>query len=113
MRAKAFHRLLPVSLYRLKDEPWKVYLFFRPLSMRFLSEIITFLSNQKKYMKVEVQFRTIAMDFWASLDHKLKYKKEINNPEEVVARLKLCADNLAAMDQEMESIRQSIDQEYL
>ena len=32
-RAKAFHRLLPVSLYRLKDEPWKVYLFFRLLSM--------------------------------------------------------------------------------
>ncbi len=82
-------------------------------SLHMIFDIPIFLSEGKKHMKVEVQFRTIAMDFWASVDHKLKYKKEINNPEEVVARLKLCADNLAAMDQEMESIRQSIDQEYL
>ena len=60
-------------------------------------------------MKVEVQFRTIAMDFWASVDHKLKYKKKINNPEEVVARLKKCADSLAEMDDEMEAIRKSMD----
>ena len=82
-------------------------------SLHMIFDIPIFLSEGKQHMKVEVQFTTIAMDFWASVDHKLKYKKEINNPEEVVARLKLCADNLAAMDQEMESIRQSIDQEYL
>ena len=72
-------------------------------------DIPIFLSEGKKHMKVEVQFRTIAMDFWASVDHKLKYKKELTNTEEVVARLKLCADKLAEMDQEMENIRQSID----
>ena len=60
-------------------------------------------------MRVEVQFRTIAMDFWASVEHKLKYKKEISNSEEVVERLKKCADVLSSMDDEMEDIRSRID----
>lgn len=50
-----------------------------------------FLSNCKKYMRVEVQFRTIAMDFWASLEHKLKYKKEIDHSEEIAQELEACA----------------------
>lgn len=78
-------------------------------SLHMIFDIPIFLSEGKKHMKVEVQFRTIAMDFWASVDHKLKYKKQISNPEEVVSRLKKCADSLADMDDEMEAIRQSID----
>ena len=80
-------------------------------SFHIIVDIPIFLSEGKKHMKVEVQFRTIAMDFWASVDHKLKYKKELKHPEEVVARLKKCADNLAEMDDEMEEIRQSLDKE--
>ena len=78
-------------------------------SFHIIVDIPIFLSEGKKHMKVEVQFRTIAMDFWASVEHKLKYKKEIKNPEEVVSRLKKCADSLADMDDEMEAIRQSMD----
>ena len=81
-------------------------------SFHIIVDIPIFLSEGKKHMKGEVQFRTIAMDFWASVDHKLKYKKELKHPEEVVARLKKCADNLAEMDDEMEEIRQSLDKEF-
>ena len=78
-------------------------------SLHLILDVPIFLSNCKKYMKVEVQFRTIAMDFWASLEHKLKYKKEISNAEEISARLKNCADTLAVMDNEMQEIRHEID----
>lgn len=78
-------------------------------SFHIIVDIPIFLSEGKKHMKVEVQFRTIAMDFWASVDHKLKYKKELAHPEEVVARLKKCADTLSELDEEMEAIRQSLD----
>lgn len=44
-------------------------------SLHLIVEIPIFLMTEKKYMRVEVQFRTIAMDFWASLEHKLKYKR--------------------------------------
>ncbi len=78
-------------------------------SLHLLIDIPIFLSQGKRHMRVEVQFRTIAMDFWASVDHKLKYKKTLRDPEAVVAKLKICADTLAKMDQEMEEIRRTID----
>ncbi len=78
-------------------------------SLHLLIDIPIFLSKGKKHMRVEVQFRTIAMDFWASVDHKLKYKKELKDPEIVVEKLKVCADTLARMDAEMEEIRRTID----
>ena len=81
-------------------------------SFHIILDIPIFLSDGKRHMKVEVQFRTIAMDFWASVDHKLKYKKEIDHPEEVVARLKKCADSLAEMDDEMEEIRRSLYKDW-
>lgn len=52
-------------------------------SLHLILDIPIFLSNEKKHMKVEVQFRTIAMDFWASLEHKLKYKKHIDEADEI------------------------------
>ena len=78
-------------------------------SLHLLLDIPIFLYKGKRHMRVEVQFRTIAMDFWASVDHKLKYKKTIRDPEKVVAKLKICADTLAQMDAEMEEIRRTID----
>ena len=73
-------------------------------------EIPIFLQNEKKMMKVEVQFRTIAMDFWASVEHKVRYKKNIpdSEAEQLAAELSSCADQIAAMDNKMEEIRRRI-----
>ena len=57
---------------------------------------------------VEVQLRTIAMDSWAALEHKMKYKKNIHNQEMIVAELKRCADELASCDLSMQTIRELI-----
>ena len=79
-------------------------------SLHLIVEVPIFLTTGKKYMKVEVQFRTIAMDFWASLDHKLKYKKDnLKHPEIVAQELKKCADTITAMDYKMQEIRQLLE----
>lgn len=78
-------------------------------SLHLILEIPIFLSDEKKYMKVEVQFRTIAMDFWASVEHKLKYKKNIKNPEQIAEQLKHCANTIADVDFRMQAIRHDID----
>lgn len=57
---------------------------------------------------VEVQLRTIAMDSWASLEHQMKYKHDIQNPERIVKELKRCADELASCDLSMQTIRDLI-----
>lgn len=78
-------------------------------SLHLILDIPIFLSTGKKHMKVEVQFRTIAMDFWASLEHKLKYKKDIPNAEYIAEELKKCADVISEMDLRMQDIRSMID----
>ena len=78
-------------------------------SLHLIVEIPIFLSRDKKFVKVEVQFRTIAMDFWASLEHKIKYKKDIPDAEEIVSQLKACADEICEMDDKMQDIRDRID----
>lgn len=77
-------------------------------SLHLILEVPVFLSTQKKWMKVEVQFRTIAMDFWASLEHKLKYKKDIDNAENISADLKECAQAIGMLDFKMQEIRDRI-----
>ncbi len=80
-------------------------------SLHLIIEIPIFLSDEKKPMKVEVQFRTIAMDFWASLDHKLKYKKDnLRHPEIIAQELKKCADTITAMDYKMQEIRNMLEE---
>lgn len=78
-------------------------------SLHLILEVPIFLSTGKKFMKVEVQFRTIAMDFWASLDHKLKYKKDVENADYIAQKLKECADIISSMDRKMQEIRSMID----
>lgn len=79
-------------------------------SLHLIIEIPIFLKNEKRYMKVEVQLRTIAMDFWASLEHKLRYKKNI--PDDLAARLGMelhdCAETSAALDRRMQEIRDQL-----
>ena len=56
-------------------------------------------------MKVEVQFRTISMDWWASLEHKIRYKKDIPEQEYVNKELFECAEISAALDARMEQLQ--------
>lgn len=60
---------------------------------------------------VEVQVRTIAMDFWSSLEHQMRYKKNIKNPDLIAEELKRCADQIATTDLNMQTIRKMINNE--
>ncbi|MBQ7078022.1 MAG: GTP pyrophosphokinase family protein [Lachnospiraceae bacterium] len=73
-------------------------------SLHLIVAVPIFLANEKRNMKVEIQFRTIAMDFWASLEHKVKYKKNVENPEEIARELKECADIITSVDYRMQEI---------
>lgn len=78
-------------------------------SLHLIVEIPIFLMTEKKFMRVEVQFRTIAMDFWASLEHKLKYKKDIKQDvEEISEELRECAEEISRLDMKMQSIHRKI-----
>lgn len=78
-------------------------------SLHLILSVPIFLADEKKYIKVEVQFRTIAMDFWASLEHKLQYKKDLKNAEEIAEQLKNCAESIETLDYQMQDIRNKID----
>ena len=60
---------------------------------------------------IEIQLRTIAMDTWASLEHEMKYKHNIKNPEQISKELKRVADELASCDLSMQTIRQLIKED--
>lgn len=78
-------------------------------SLHLIVEVPIFLHNQKKMMKVEVQFRTISMDWWASLEHKIRYKKNVSNPEEIERELKECAEISAGLDRRMEALQRRVN----
>lgn len=77
-------------------------------SLHLIVEVPIFLHNRKKLMKVEVQFRTISMDWWASLEHKIRYKKNLGeaNQAHIEQELKECAEISAALDKRMEALQQ-------
>ena len=80
-------------------------------SVHIIVEVPIFLTDRKKPMRVEVQFRTIAMDFWASLEHQLRYKKDIEKVEghvEISRRLLACAETISDTDRQMQEIKQMI-----
>ena len=79
-------------------------------SLHMIVEIPVFFADEKVPIRVEVQFRTIAMDFWASLEHQMKYKKEIANEEKVIRKLKECADIIAQTDLKMQEINDMINE---
>lgn len=78
-------------------------------SLHLIVQVPIFLTDRTEYMNVEVQFRTIAMDFWASIEHKVRYKKDIKNGEMISSGLKECADIIAKLDEYMENIHHYID----
>lgn len=77
-------------------------------SLHLIIAIPIFLHDQKRMMKVEVQLRTIAMDFWASLEHRIYYKKG-QNDKELRRELKECAEVSAALDLRMQAIRSQLE----
>lgn len=81
-------------------------------SYHMLVSIPIFLSDSVVDTKVEIQIRTIAMDFWASLEHKLRYKKDLENTEEIERQLKVCADAIDVLDYQMMQIRNKIDKSH-
>ena len=97
-----------ITLLRRKDyiaEP-------KPNGYRSLHLIVTvpvFFADHKLDIKVEVQIRTIAMDFWATLEHQMKYKQEIPDQDAISEELRLCAETIRETDERMLAIRQKIE----
>lgn len=75
-------------------------------SLHLILEVPVFFAEEKKWMPVEVQFRTIAMDFWASIEHKLQYKKNLSESAstDISEDLRQCAEEIHKMDLRMQAI---------
>lgn len=78
-------------------------------SYHMIVSVPVFFSDRTKPIAVEVQIRTIAMDFWASLEHQLKYKQEVPNQNEIIRQLSDCAEQIASVDKKMWRLRQQIE----
>jgi len=79
----------------------------KPNGYRSLHHIVTvpvFLSTKVEIVNVEIQLRTIAMDFWASLEHELAYKLAEGTNESVFSELKGCAEEIADIDKRMQHL---------
>lgn len=74
-------------------------------SLHLIVTVPIFLAHEKRVMKVEIQLRTIAMDFWASLEHQLRYKKDVFFTDEMSAELNACARLSADLDTRMAELR--------
>ncbi len=86
----------------------------KPNGYRSLHLIVTvpiFLAREKRHMRVEIQLRTIAMDFWASLEHQLRYKKDFEFTKEMADELLKCADMSAELDARMDALRGIVHRE--
>lgn len=79
-------------------------------SLHLVVETPVYLSDSTHQVKIEIQLRTIAMDFWATLEHELHYKTTTKVPESVRRELKRVAENIAMTDQEMEEIAIELQQ---
>lgn len=82
-------------------------------SLHLIIELPIFLYNEKRFVKVEVQLRTIAMESWANLEHRLRYKKDLDENKLLLTSgmLSECADISMRLDTMMQSVRNIIDGE--
>lgn len=80
-------------------------------SYHMIVEIPVFFSDEKRNIRVEVQLRTKAQDFWASLEHQLKYKSDSPERQDIADELFECAQTLAAADEKMLDLRRRINNE--
>ncbi len=79
-------------------------------SYHMIIEVPVFFSDKKQSVRVEIQIRTVAMDFWASLEHQLKYKENVENSAEIEEELKECAETIAMTDKKMLNIRNKMEE---
>ncbi|MDR6723752.1 putative GTP pyrophosphokinase [Paenibacillus amylolyticus] len=79
-------------------------------SLHLLVDVPVYMSNGEERACVEIQIRTIAMDFWASLEHKIFYKYNKDVPEHLTRELKSAADSANALDQQMERLHREIQE---
>lgn len=79
-------------------------------SLHLVMEVPVFLAEGQVNVSVEVQLRTIAMDFWASLEHQLRYKTDVEVSDDLRRRLQICAEAISEVDVEMQDIHQALRQ---
>ena len=79
-------------------------------SLHLVLEVPVFFSSHTDNVRVEVQIRTIAMDFWASLEHKLRYKVQERIPRYITDDLKACADVISLTDERMQRIHDALEE---
>lgn len=80
-------------------------------SLHLIVAVPIYLAHEKRLMKVEIQLRTLAMDFWASLEHQLRYKKDFEFTQEMADELKICAEQSAILDKRMEALRKKVNEQ--
>lgn len=78
-------------------------------SLHLIVAVPIYLVNEKRTMRVEIQLRTIAMDSWATLEHQLRYKKNIEFTEEMAEELYLCSKLSAELDHKMDNLRKLVN----
>lgn len=79
-------------------------------SLHLIIEIPVFFSRGKELMRVEIQVRTVAMNFWASLEHQIQYKNGLPSDPDIRKELLACADRIAETDRQMFQLRNRISQ---
>jgi len=77
-------------------------------SYHMIVEIPVYFSDEVRPVRCEIQIRTIAMDFWATLDHDMQYKKQVEDAEEIMRELRECADIIHSTDEKMMRLRERI-----
>ena len=77
-------------------------------SLHLIVEVPIYMTKKEEWVKVEIQLRTVAMDFWSVLDYQLLYKKEVQQAEEIASELKHYAEVIADVDQNMMKLRDRI-----
>lgn len=80
-------------------------------SLHLIVTVPIYLHDEKRLMRVEVQFRTIAMDWWASLEHQIRYKKDVTVTKDNAKELRDCAEQAALLDYRMEQLYKTIQGE--
>ena len=78
-------------------------------SLHLIVAVPIYLEHEKRVMPVEIQLRTIAMDFWASLEHQLRYKKDFDYTDDMAKELQDCAVLSAQLDARMDSLRHRVE----
>ncbi|KGA96431.1 GTP pyrophosphokinase [Alkalihalobacillus alcalophilus ATCC 27647 = CGMCC 1.3604] len=79
-------------------------------SLHLILQVPVYMSDREELVSVEVQIRTIAMDFWASLEHKIYYKFNKEIPVQLSNELKTAATTAAALDRKMEQLHKEVSE---